>query len=161
MNGKAVAGVDGAMYGNRSRNHMRHTGCSLFIGSAAMTMNLVQHRSGPSVWQPRRARVSWSVERWIASVAAGGLFVAGVRNPSAARGAMVALSGVLGWWALAGPDLRPTRRGQRSERNGENGGNGLPRRRCLATLPVRTFCDSRINVNNVETVGRRAEVWLG
>ena len=48
----------------------------------------------------------------MASVAAGGLFVAGVRKPSAVRGIMVALSGVLGWWALAGPDLRPPRRGQ-------------------------------------------------
>ena len=77
-----------------------------------MTMNLVQHRSGPSVWQTRRVRMAWNVERWIASVAAGGLFVAGVRKPSAARGVMVALSGVLGWWALAGPDLRSPRRGQ-------------------------------------------------
>ena len=35
-----------------------------------------------------------------------------VITPSAARGVMVALSGVLGWWALAGPDLRSPRRGQ-------------------------------------------------
>jgi len=75
-----------------------------------MTMNLVQHRSGPSVWKTRHTWMTQDFERWIASMAAGGLFVAGIRRRSAAGGAMVALGGVLAWWALAG--TRSRRRGQ-------------------------------------------------
>ena len=53
--------------------------------------NLELHRSGPSVWDTQRGRMRWDVERWIASMMAGGLFVAAVRKRSAASGVMVAV----------------------------------------------------------------------
>jgi hypothetical protein len=37
-----------------------------------MPINLVQHRSGPSVWERGRATEQWDVERWLAAVLAGG-----------------------------------------------------------------------------------------
>jgi hypothetical protein len=54
----------------------------------------------------------WDVERWIASMVAGGLFAAAVRKRSAAGGVMMCVAGVLAWWALTGSDLRSRRRGQ-------------------------------------------------
>ena len=77
-----------------------------------MAINLVQHRGGPSVWDAQAGRMMWDVERWITSMVAGGLFVAGVRKRSAAGGAMVALAGVLACWALTAPGTRSRRRGQ-------------------------------------------------
>jgi hypothetical protein len=74
--------------------------------------NLELHRSGPSVWDTQRRRMRWDVERWIASMVAGGLFVAAVRKRSAASGVMVAVGSVLAWWALTGSDIRSRRRGQ-------------------------------------------------
>lgn len=79
-----------------------------------MAINLVQHRSGPSVWETGR-RSNRDVERWITSLVAGGLFVAGFRRRSPAGAGMIALSGVLAWWALAGPVTRSHRRRQLSE----------------------------------------------
>jgi hypothetical protein len=76
-----------------------------------MAINLVQHRSGPSVWETARPSAP-DVERWITSLIAGGLFVAGVRKRSPAGAAMVALGGVLAWWALLGVGTRSRRRGQ-------------------------------------------------
>ena len=76
-----------------------------------MAINLVQHRSGPSVWETGRPSAP-DVERWITSLVAGGLFVAGVRKRSFAGAGMIALGGVLAWWALAGPATRSRRRGQ-------------------------------------------------
>jgi hypothetical protein len=73
--------------------------------------NLELHRSGPSVWDTRRP-MTWDVERWIASMVAGGLFVASARKRSAASGVMVCVAGVLAWWALTGSDIRSRRRGQ-------------------------------------------------
>jgi hypothetical protein len=74
--------------------------------------NLELHRSGPSVWDTRRKATRWDVERWIASMVAGGLFVAAARKRSAASGAMMCVAGVLAWWALTGSDIRSRRRGQ-------------------------------------------------
>jgi hypothetical protein len=74
--------------------------------------NLELHRSGPSVWDTRRGPMRWDVERWIASMVAGGLFVAAVRKRSAASGAMMCAASALAWWALTGPDIRSRRRGQ-------------------------------------------------
>jgi hypothetical protein len=54
----------------------------------------------------------WDVERWIASMVAGGLFVAAIRKRSAASGVMMCAASVLAWWALTGPDIRSRRRGQ-------------------------------------------------
>lgn len=77
-----------------------------------MTMNLEQHRSESSVWDSRRVWVKWDVERWMASMIAGGLMASSVRRRSAASGLMVAIGGALAWWALAGPSPRSRRRGQ-------------------------------------------------
>jgi hypothetical protein len=77
-----------------------------------MAINLVQHRGGPSVWDAQAGRMMWDVERWITSMVAGGLFVAGGRKRTAAGGAMVALAGVLACWALTAPSTRSRRRGQ-------------------------------------------------
>ena len=74
--------------------------------------NLELHRGGPSVWDTQRRRMKWDVERWIASMVAGGLFVAAVRKRSAASGAMMCVASALAWWALTGSDLRSRRRGQ-------------------------------------------------
>ena len=79
-----------------------------------MAINLVQHRSGTSVWETRRPS-DRDVERWITSLVAGGLFVAGVRRRSPAGAGMIALSGVLAWWALTGPVTRSRRRSQLRE----------------------------------------------
>ena len=70
------------------------------------TKNLELHRGGPSVWDTQRGRVRWDIERWVSSMIAGGLFVAGVRKRSAAGGVMVGLGGLLAWWALTGADIR-------------------------------------------------------
>jgi hypothetical protein len=82
---------------------------------SAMAINLVQHRSGPSVWDTPRGHIAWDFERWITSLVAGGLFVAGARKRSPAGGAMVALGGVLAWWALTCRSTRLRRRGQLRE----------------------------------------------
>jgi hypothetical protein len=74
--------------------------------------NLELHRGGPSVWDTQRRRIRWDVERWVTSMIAGGLFVAGVRKRSAAGGVMVALGSLLAWWALTGADIRLRRRSQ-------------------------------------------------
>ena len=74
--------------------------------------NLELHRSGPGVWDTQRKRMRWDVERWIASMVAGGLLVAAVRKRSAGSGGMLAVGSVLAWWALTGPDIRSRRRGQ-------------------------------------------------
>jgi hypothetical protein len=79
-----------------------------------MAINLVQHRGGPSVWETQHDRM-WDFERWITSLVAGGLFAAGVRKRSAVGGAMVALGGVLAWWALTTRSTRSQRRGQLRE----------------------------------------------
>jgi hypothetical protein len=74
--------------------------------------NLELHRSGPSVWDTRRRAMKWDLERWIASMVAGGLFVAAIRRRSKASGAMMCAASVLAWWALTGFDIRSRRRGQ-------------------------------------------------
>jgi len=74
-----------------------------------MAMNLVQHRSGPSVWD-RAERTEWDVERWLIGGLAGASFAAAFRNRSAA-GLLLALGGAaLAWWAAAAPEERQHRR---------------------------------------------------
>ena len=76
-----------------------------------MPLNLVQHRCGPSVWE-RGAKDQRDTERWLVSMLAGGLFLAGVRRRSIAGWLMAAGGGALAWWAAATPDTRRNRRGQ-------------------------------------------------
>ena len=77
-----------------------------------MPLNLVQHRAGPSVWDRQSTRDQWDVERWLAAMMAGALFLAGVRRRSAAGWLMTAGSGALAWWAASAIDTRNLRRGQ-------------------------------------------------
>jgi hypothetical protein len=77
-----------------------------------MPMNLVQHRSEPSVWDRADRSLPWDAERWLISVAAGALLVAGFRSRSLG-GLMLVLGGAgFAWWAAAAPDERRERRGR-------------------------------------------------
>jgi uncharacterized membrane protein len=77
-----------------------------------MPLNLVQHREGPSVWDRPTARDHWDVERWLAAMVAGALFLAGVRRRSTAGWMLTAGAGALAWWAASAIDTRNLRRGQ-------------------------------------------------
>jgi len=77
-----------------------------------MPLNLVQHREGPSVWERPTTRGQWDLERWLAAMAAGALFFAGVRRRSMAGWLMAAGGGALAWWAASAIDTRNLRRGQ-------------------------------------------------
>lgn len=76
-----------------------------------MTLNLVQHRGSPSIWD-RTDRPEWDAERWLVALLAGAFLASGFRRRSTA-GLMLVLGGSgLAWWAAAGADERRTRRGQ-------------------------------------------------
>jgi hypothetical protein len=75
-----------------------------------MALNLVQHRSEPSVWDRADDRMEWDSERWLLGVMAGAFLVSGFRRRSGA-GLMLVLGGSgLAWWAAAGADQRRMRR---------------------------------------------------
>lgn len=77
-----------------------------------MPENLVQHRSGASVWDTA-AEAPWDPERSLVAVAAGGLIVAGLlRRRSLSGLLMVAGGSALAWWAASGRETRRHRRGQ-------------------------------------------------
>jgi hypothetical protein len=76
-----------------------------------MTLNLVQHRSEPSIWD-RDAPAEWDLERWLAAATAGVFVAYGFRRRSL-LGLLLTVSGSgLAWWAAAGADERRLRRGQ-------------------------------------------------
>jgi hypothetical protein len=76
-----------------------------------MTLNLVQHRSGPSIWD-RETESEWDPERWLLVIMAGAFVVAGVRRGSF-PGLLLAAGGAsLGWWATTGVDARRVHRAQ-------------------------------------------------
>jgi len=77
-----------------------------------MLLNLVQHRSGPSVWERSRARDQWDVERWMAAMLAGAFVLAGLRRRSTAGWLLAAGGGGLAWWAASAIDTRNLRRGR-------------------------------------------------
>ena len=77
-----------------------------------MTLNLVQHRAEPNVWNRSRGVGDWDTERWMAAVLAGACLVSGLRRRSF-PGLLLTIGGsALVWWAAAPPDERRTRRGQ-------------------------------------------------
>ena len=76
-----------------------------------MQENLVQHRSNESVWD-RTASAPWDTERWLATLTAGGLIVAGLRKRTAVGLLMLAGGSALAWWAASGVETRRQRRGQ-------------------------------------------------
>ncbi|HXH24443.1 MAG TPA: hypothetical protein VNI78_04275, partial [Vicinamibacterales bacterium] len=66
-----------------------------------MTLNLVQRRAGPNVWE-RAARplvLDWA--RWAAALAGGALAVAGLRRRSTPGLLLACAGGLLAWWAAA------------------------------------------------------------
>jgi hypothetical protein len=76
-----------------------------------MTLNLVQHRSEPSIWD-REMGSEWDLERWIAAAAAGMCVAYGFRRRSL-LGLLLTVGGTgLAWWAAAGLDERRLLRGQ-------------------------------------------------
>ena len=58
------------------------------------------------------ASSGWDVERWIGSMASGGLLYAAIRRRSAGGGILAAAAGALAWWAMSAPETRRYRRGQ-------------------------------------------------
>jgi uncharacterized membrane protein len=73
-----------------------------------MTLNLVQHRSEPNIWD--RDGAEWDTERWLLTLVAGTLLMTGVRRGSLS-GFLLTLGGAgLGWWATTGIDVRQVRR---------------------------------------------------
>ena len=77
-----------------------------------MPLNLVQHREGPSVWDRPTTAEQRDVERWLAAIVAGALFLAGQLRRSMAGWKLTAGSGALAWWAASAIDTRNLRRGQ-------------------------------------------------
>jgi hypothetical protein len=74
-----------------------------------MTLNLVQHRSGPSIWD-RETESEWDPERWLLAMMAGAFIFAGMRRGSVS-GLMLSIGGAsLAWWATTGLDTRRVRR---------------------------------------------------
>jgi len=73
-----------------------------------MTLNLVQHRGEPSVWD-RTSTGPVDIERWVAAAAAGAFLAAAFRRRST-PGLLLALgAGGLAWWAASGADVRQSR----------------------------------------------------
>lgn len=78
-----------------------------------MPLNLVQHRGEKGVWERRRFRDGWDLERWLVALMASGLLVVGVRGRRSRVGWLLAAAGgAFGWWAASPLKERHHRRGQ-------------------------------------------------
>jgi hypothetical protein len=78
---------------------------------ALMTLNLVQHRAEPNVWDRTNSR-DWDAERWLAAILSGAFLVSGFRQRSRAGLLMAIGGGALAWWAAAGAEERNCHRGR-------------------------------------------------
>ena len=77
-----------------------------------MTLNLVQHRGEPTIWDSQASRFACDAERWVAGMAASALLAYGFKRRSSA-GFLLALAGTgLAWWAATTADTRRVRRGR-------------------------------------------------
>ena len=76
-----------------------------------MTLNLVQHRGEPSIWDHADTR-EWDTERWLAAVLAGAFLVSGFRRRSPAGLLFAVAGGALAWWAAAAVEERLGHRGR-------------------------------------------------
>jgi hypothetical protein len=75
-----------------------------------MTLNLVQHRSGASIWD-RGAHSDWDAERWLVAALASAFLIVGLRR-GALPGLLLTIGGTgMAWWAATGADIRTVRRG--------------------------------------------------
>jgi len=75
-----------------------------------MTINLVQHRGEPNIWDQQGAGLACDTERWFAGLTASALLAYGFKRRSSA-GFLLALAGTgLAWWATVGIDERRIRR---------------------------------------------------
>jgi hypothetical protein len=70
-----------------------------------MTLNLVQHRAQPNVWD-RVGERDRDTERWLAAIAAAACFIAGTRRRSPTGWLLLLGAGTLAWWAASRPDVR-------------------------------------------------------
>ena len=77
-----------------------------------MTLNLVQHRGTPTIWDTDRAHDQWDAERWLAAATAGVLIAYGLKRRDVAGLVCTMTGSGLGWWAAAGADERRVRRGR-------------------------------------------------
>jgi hypothetical protein len=76
-----------------------------------MTLNLVQHRGQPSIWD-NASTPDWDTERWMAAVLAGAFLVIGFRRRSTAGLLLAVGGGALAWWAASALEVRHSRRGR-------------------------------------------------
>jgi hypothetical protein len=76
-----------------------------------MTLNLVQHRAGPSIWD-RETQTEWDAERWLAAVMASACVLVGLRRGALPGWLLTIGGGGLAWWAATGAEARKVRRGQ-------------------------------------------------
>jgi hypothetical protein len=76
-----------------------------------MTLNLVQHRSGPSIWE-RDVTAEWDTERWLVATMASAFLLAGVRRGGVPGLLLTIGASSLAWWAATGADKRLFRRGK-------------------------------------------------
>ena len=76
------------------------------------TLNLVQHRGEPTIWDRCAPGKGWDAERW-ALATLGGLCLAQGFRRRTMPGLLLTLAGSgLAWWAAGGADERRLRRGR-------------------------------------------------
>jgi uncharacterized membrane protein len=71
-----------------------------------MTLNLVQHRAQPSIWDQAESQLEVDTERWMAAILAGAFLVSGFRRRTPAGFALAVAGGALAWWAASAVDVR-------------------------------------------------------